>query len=619
MSMQSVLTVSQDSPINNTKSKAMKYLGYKIKRNSTAIIFNVIFSILSLPGLALATCILDSENSSIFAEELGQFAVMLSALGVASLIGVAFLVYLNGINMFSYYNNRVLVDVSYALPITRKERFWCDFAAGIVPNLILYVLSALTACLIFFIGAPSIMMEPDAYWRIMLEGILVGFVFLLFLYSMVVFCTSLSARVFEAAAYPFVFSVLVPSLIAIFYSLALRHPSLAYEQWFDIVMTTTTPMGFFFGAVGPVFSGEFFALKAEIIIPVVLIMGGFIAAAAALAKKRSVERVGMPFAFKIVYHVYITAIIFCVTSLFIIAGRELSNDTFLSPATFFGMVMTTAILFLVIEVITNRDFKKMKTAGIRYAVTVVGSIIIAYTLYSFDSFGIYKYLPDENNIASVEVVAGWGPSENAFTVAAILATPEEVVDWGGAYNRNELYGGIVFKEPENIKTVIRLHTNYMNSDSRGHAYRYNNSTFKYNLKDGRQIIRRVYLPNVDLEELFYSKEYREMEMLALEKVLEDTDEAYRAFSIEVEIFGKRPSYEKIFIDKEVFIETFKADFMSLENYRDIGNEIGAVRIDTQKYFADKFEKLYYRPYFQNLSYFIHDSYENTAELIRANS
>ncbi|MDR1754932.1 MAG: hypothetical protein LBR74_08560 [Eubacterium sp.] len=597
------------------KSKLLSYAVYKIKAARAKLILNVIFAALAFPAASVAACIISSITpDSQFYEEFSNISIILTSLCSVSLFSMALLTYLNGAQIFDYYCKRSVVDINYSLPLTRKERFWGDFMAGVLPNLILYVLSSALAVIILFFGKPSQIFSSESAWPIIFKIILTGFVFLIFLYTMVVFCTSLSGRMFEALVYPFVFSGLVPALISLFFVMAIRHPSLIYDEIMVKTLIATSPMGFlagsFAGFMGGLDGSPYAftpALTPEIIIPLLVIIAIFVAASAYLAQKRVTERVGTPFVFKAVYHIYLSAIIFVITSLFIF-GSNMADGTFLSPSMFFAVFITTAFTFLIVEVITNRGFKKMHVAAIRYAATVAGSLLLGFALYACDSFGLYKKVPEPAQVSSFELssVYLYDYGRNIDAVYRILdGSNYAYIRFGD--NKSK------FENLENIETMVSCHLKTVKNDNQGA-----NFMISYNLKNGGKLERRIFIETAEqrnmMADILTSAEYRERELAAFEKLINFNENGEIS---RVNMYnGHDVNASNIAIeDRHGFFEAFKSDYLLGKKDGELGEYLGTVSISASEYRdAIRNESMLYFG-ISDLEFNIFSGYENTVKFL----
>ncbi|MDR2560045.1 MAG: hypothetical protein LBC86_10980, partial [Oscillospiraceae bacterium] len=127
----------------------------------------------------------------------------------------------------------------------------------------------------------------------------------------------------------------------------------------------------------------------------------FLTGAYYLAKRRGAEKTGLSFVFKGALEIILALIIFCITALFFMINAN-SYSGF-GTGFVFGLVMCTAIAFLVLDVSAKRGFKKMGSAGIKYACMLAGSIVISNLLLAADGFGIGRYVPSMDDIESVHI------------------------------------------------------------------------------------------------------------------------------------------------------------------------------------------------------------------------
>ncbi|MCL2638516.1 MAG: hypothetical protein FWD48_09120 [Oscillospiraceae bacterium] len=516
--------ISRIAKINND---FLKYTLYRIYSLKSQLIIMIMCGVLSFPLIAFAASLqLHAENSYSYTNREGSFLIISMFLcGVAAVVFML-LVYTSGVNCYDYYNRRERVDLSWSLPIKSRDRFWGDFASGLIPLTLVYTISATVGLLIVKFGFPKnyFVTSSSTGEHIIptfIAAIFAGLLTIFSVYILSVFCAAICGRVYETTAYPALIMAIIPALIALFGLMIFNNVWQIYI--FDELKTVlggTSPGGFLvvffielvsFGYWNDEvnLSEHLTFLNPAIIIPFVVINAGFLTSAFYLAKKRGAEKTGSAFAFKGALEIILALVVFCITSLFFV-GIMNDNDGF-DAGTVFGLIATTAIAFIILDVSAKRGFKKMGRAGIKYVCMLVGSVILSNILLTADGFGIGKRIPKLDDIESVSLDVQHLDS---------VWFPQYFYDPTGYFGNNE------FKDRENIELLRELHVesnenprnyelpnmrgSYWESTAYGDALKMQ-QPFIYTLKNGDTFTRDVRLNVGQLERLLpvlLSDEYK---------------------------------------------------------------------------------------------------------------
>nr|HNX63932.1 hypothetical protein [Oscillospiraceae bacterium] len=328
-----------------------------------------------------------------------------------------------------------------------------------------------------------------------------GFFIMLMVYALAVFTISCCGSFFEAIAYTLGLNLLIPGIIAAGGYLLLGNLyGINFENSIIPVLTKTSPIG---GVIGIAYylldynGDNNFSFYTGWLIPFIIVTLIYAISSWFLYKNRKAEDVSKPFVYKLFYYIVITCITFTISSIFIF-DRSSGNIV--------PLIIFSAIVYLILEVITNRGFKKVWLSAIRYAITMICVLIVISIMDFTDGFGMVYQIPKASQISSVEL------------------------DYPGIFESYES-SAVKLKEKDAISNVISMHsdvldlykeekkaendvdtpkaTSYMNKYNSA-DYRATFVKIKYNLKSGAQLTRE-YSVNSDvlknLSDIELSDEY----------------------------------------------------------------------------------------------------------------
>lgn len=132
------------------------------------------------------------------------------------------------------------------------------------------------------------------------------------------------------------------------------------------------------------------------------------------------------------------------------------------------MLIITFVLYVVMELISGKGFRKFHVTLLKYVVTVAGSFLICMGLYFSNGMGTAYTVPDASDVISVDVVLSAGSN----------------IYGEGAYGELEL--------TENIQTVTEVHRDIPKDGSEVIGAD-NSISLIYTLKDGTKLGRFYYL------------------------------------------------------------------------------------------------------------------------------
>ena len=468
---------------------------YKVKSNFRIMIIIFILHLVAAPLnlINLIVYLNSKKNTDISSFGFNELYPIIGVIttGLAAVSGIII-----AMNLYNYLYKKSVVDMTLSLPLTTKQRFFSDFLAGIFTYLVPFLASSIIALIINGIGSAVI---PD--WSFSVYGdittslitlIVDGFFCMLMVYVLTVLVLSCCGSMFESLAYTVILNGLIPGTIAVFGYIFIGN-LFGIDASTNIlpIIEKTSPISGLIHLTSSTVNGSANMLEIKIswLIPFIIITGIYFAGSYFLYMKRKAESVSKPFVYKAFYYVMITGITFCIGTLFTMGGRSKN---------IIPLIIITAVIYLIFEVITNRGFKKFYMSVIRYVITIVAVVGISYLFEVTEGFGAVTKIPDADNVKSVEM-----------NYTGVFNT--------NIYNDNDKL--TVYTDRNTIKSVVKMHRmvidNYNEQKNEGYNNlnnRLNNKTYypnesgtvglgtyytiKYNLKNGSSITRN-YVLNFD--------------------------------------------------------------------------------------------------------------------------
>ena len=499
-------------------SKFGTYFLYKLRTIRPLIILNAIFALLSYPlvgGIlvpyasnymeleALREQLRQSNTNFNYYEDpvyqvlrdrsdvLEGLLIMAVIIGVIMLIGMFIMSYGILAKSFRWLYRKTIVDMDYSLPVSDDTRFFGDLLASFAGSLVPHLIAIFTGSILWRVFA-NIMLGNEAEMeeyaelmnslipeQLMYTGLFSCIMFMAFS----LFVMSLCGRSAEAHIYPFVITGVVP-LIHVICMLIVLVNTYGYEMSGDITsefrsIAATSPLGLIFMSIFYLFDGDIdspMAFKAPMFnggigIVALLITIGLFVAAYFLIRKRRAERVGSPYVFGIVKPAIPAVVTFAAVSCFMLGIFVVLRDAeeySYTPSVVgivMAMVIITFIMYVIMELISGKGFKKFHITLLKYIVTMAASILICFGLHISNGFGLANYVPDVEDVQSVTY---------------------EVYS-----NRNNPNKGFVVTEPENIKLITELHRDIPKERQTDEHSRH--ISIEYTMKDGGTVSRMYYI------------------------------------------------------------------------------------------------------------------------------
>jgi hypothetical protein len=339
-------------------------------------------------------------------------------------MAIMFMSFVCGLNAFNYLHNRNISDMHLALPIAHKGRFWASFMSGLVVVALPYISSFLVGLLIFriftnvgnfeefinlghYIITGSASMGTVETAPLTIDGFIAqhlfpiaftGFVVLVFIYVLTVFCNMICGKLLTAGFFPFLLSVLIPLMIFALSTLAIHnaHGITGIGSYPYII---SSPLGMFFGTIG--IAGEYIVYtmtQPVYLFPSMLIIGGLLTAAFYLSKNIKAENIGRDFLYKGIYNTQQALMCLCIIALFVLLFLNLRHGTVMFLAFFVSFVV-----YFTAHLIHYKGFNKMKNGLIKYGIMMLTSVLVCVFLVAGRGFGASNHVPSTNSVQAVRI------------------------------------------------------------------------------------------------------------------------------------------------------------------------------------------------------------------------
>lgn len=451
--------------------------------------------IIGILHLAAAPAVIISLIAGIYSKEPTSMVESFAVIGVITTAIAGFMGIFIAIDSFSCLHNKSVVDMRLSLPLTSAQRFFSNFLSGfavyIVPFLAAQVVSLLGMAygFIFMEGRTFEEYRYDSWqdpWYkeytceffstalpMLLKLIVAGILVMLMLYTVTVLVTVCCGNKFESIAYTILINIMIPlTIYLVFMSMFSDLYGIDMSDVIMGIIMFTSPAGGILAAVGMAIGNSSlmnnFSMNYLVWgICYFLITAGIGAGAFFLYKKRRAEQVSKPFVFKLLYYIISTAVIFCIYSVFYY------DDIGIVPA-----ILTTVIVYVILEVAANRGFKKIWLSLIKYAGVMAVSVLIIFAAQKTEGFGMVTRVPDISQVKYVELDYG------GFYGMFHLPREYDESGWHSDY--------LEFDNSENIETIISAHKNVISDENRieRSARPGNGFEVRYHLKSGGTMVRR---------------------------------------------------------------------------------------------------------------------------------
>ncbi|MBQ8568105.1 MAG: hypothetical protein IJ446_02680 [Oscillospiraceae bacterium] len=450
--------VSTDKSVKKKASPCLHNGQFFVKNNLKMLIMNFIFHFLAFPLIIIMLMV----NISVYGDEgdIEMYVVIAVLTTIAGVITGA----VTAMQSFKSMYNKQYVDMEFSLPMTSLQRFLSNYLSGLFVYIMPFLAAQLFSLILLGIGCgffdgktfiPSnhVFSDPtvdvsqyawvcDAFGQLfniakfLIPG---GLMIMLMFYTMWVFTTVCCGSTFEAIAYSTGINALIPGVLGVIFITFFESAyGMDFSDTFVKIIGCTSPGGAVFGLVMAIEdcidNNMAFSMLPFMkwLAPTLLITAAIFGGAAYLYTRRKAEQTGSPFAFKAFYHVVAAAITYCISSLF-----YYSDSTYdYSGSNFVPMIIISAVVYLILDVIANRGVKKIWKGIVRYAVTL-GAVSALYLIVSGTELlgAVYK-VPSSATVASVKL---------------------EYEGYFGDNNYDTSFESLTIKDKDNIQCIINAH------------------------------------------------------------------------------------------------------------------------------------------------------------------
>lgn len=446
--------MTAQSSANGIFYKFLPYYRNKLRNLRPQLIMSIIFGVLSYPlvaGIFIPACQAYARNARLWdivaaqdyepstAEYIAYEAagrdlrlwesLTLTAvvIGVLCLMGMFVFTFVTTVKSFRYLYNKSVVDMDYSLPVSHETRFFGDLAAVFTVNILPHLVSILLGVILFqFCDLSEMSLVADSLFMV-IPAAFTGLFACIMEVALTLLMLSFCGRMAEACIYPILVNFAIPMIHCMGLSLIESgvYGSVVETSTWGMTagslypMTASSPLGMiimtFYSAavngqvdnisdIAPIFRPEYG-------IPALLVTLACIAGAYFLIKYRRAERVGMPYVYKgmglVIPGVVIFAVTVTVSCTVVSIVRGIYEDYYsYTPdisGIIIGTVIATFIMYIIMDLISGRGFRKFYLTAAKWAGTLGASVLICLLLNLSNGFGAANYVPAASSVKSVSV------------------------------------------------------------------------------------------------------------------------------------------------------------------------------------------------------------------------
>ncbi len=384
----------------------------------------------------------NAMNASNVAESLATMSIVI---GSICLVGMFVFTFVTTLRSFRYLYNKNAVDMDYALPVNHNTRFFADLAAvfttSIIPHFISVIIGVIFTNVIsdkakVFMGAQNAINVEivETLSSIVLQCMFVGLFACFMQIAFSLLMISVSGKKAVAAVFPVLINIAIPIIhaLALFIIENNTYGSNTYGETIYYPATATSPVGmlaisalfclnYMFGGL---YNGSSNVTKIDNTLPIwrvdyliwaILLTLIFFVGAYFLIKLRRNERVGSPYVYKGM-SVIIPGIVVLAMSLPMwnmvfapLAQSRQYNPQSDAMAWVMGLLISTFIVYVILELISGKAFRKFHLTVAKWAGSVVGCAGITLLLVFSNGFGKAEFVPAPENVVCADAII-WADS-----------------------------------------------------------------------------------------------------------------------------------------------------------------------------------------------------------------
>ncbi len=487
----------------NSASKAFynfkPYFLYKLRYLRPLFIMNCIFALLSYPTVGMAyRFYLLAENAYYSYANVGGYTEQLAKLlaeynfsrgivfaaaviCVICLIGLFTFTLVTTLRAFRYLYNKNVVDMDYSLPINHNTRFFGDLLAVFSTSILPHIAAVLIGLVIIYTVPQAYNFSSELMQRTysdIANCMWIGLLSCIMQISFTLLTISFCGRIAESVIYPVLLNIAVPvihGLGSFIVGNCFYGSDFASDTYFADI-GNTSPLGMIINAA--VFGRFYYVVPAIITVL-------FLAASYFLIKRRLNRRVGMSYVYKGVNLIIPGIVMLAITMpLFFEVWRCIKG--FGSTINYYsytpsptdavpwaiGAIISTFILYIIMELIGGRNFRKFHLTLAKWAGTLAVCFGITSCLCLSDGMGQKYYVPAQDDVTNVYVTIG--PSY-----------VNSVSSWEFTY--------LSTSDPYAVETAIELHSLVCKSDYSEAGNTDNSFGVSYYTKNGSLVSRSYYV------------------------------------------------------------------------------------------------------------------------------
>lgn len=330
------------------------------------------------------------------------------ALAIAILSGAII-----AISIFNYLYKKSTVDINLSLPLTTRQRFLSEYFAGLTIYIVPAIIGGLIGTVILLTGRHELT-EIVKYTIYIGSAIIIG---MILYYSLTVLILSCCGSLFETILSTLLINAMIPASLYLLAYVIISNDSfgLSSNSLFLNQIFISSPIGnaafimYFLDNIN-MYGNASTTLYVHWLFPTLIFVALIILLSYFLYKKRKAEQVSKPYVYKFIYYAILFFITFCIISIFKTSSASFYNpaDTSMIDATpidasFFPAVMCSGIVFFIMEIISNRGFKKFWLSILKFAGTITCIYAVLLLCHSTNGFGVNKYVPLESAVDTVNI------------------------------------------------------------------------------------------------------------------------------------------------------------------------------------------------------------------------
>lgn len=327
------------------------------------------------------------------------------ALAIAILSGAIIV-----ISIFNYLYKKSTVDMNLSLPLTTRQRFLSEYFAGLTIYIVPAIIGGLIGTVILLTGKHELM-EIVKYTIYIGSVVIIG---MILYYSLTVLILSCCGSLFETILSTLLINAMIPASIYLLSYTIISNDSfgLSSNSLFLNQIFISSPIGnaafiiYFFDNVN-MYGNVNTNLYVHWLIPTLIFTVLIVLLSYFLYKKRKAEQVSKPYVYKFIYYAILFFVTFCIISIFKVStgSSDYTAQTDSTPidASFFPAVMCSGIVFFIMEIISNRGFKKFWLSILKFAGTITCIYAVLLLCHATNGFGVNKYVPLESAVDTVNI------------------------------------------------------------------------------------------------------------------------------------------------------------------------------------------------------------------------